>query len=138
MPIGSYENRNDGCGWSTQGLIGADRTYVLVGDSLEILPNLTAFAGTYTLHYIPSCPVLSDTVDLPVELERWVKLVVEKVSVSIKLKREQDTADLERLIAQQEKRIDNAARHRYKEGKFLPTRARQRGNGNPWGFGGAW
>jgi len=132
-PIGTYEDRNYGNVGVSVGMFGPARQYDLVGSQLQILPNTVPFAGVYTLRYIPNAPTLTNDVNLPVELERWKKLLILKVTKRMKDKREQDVTSISTEIATQEKRIDDAARHRKKEGKRIPNRVR---SGYPGGYGG--
>ena len=135
LPIGSYTERNAGNVWGG-GIYGPERRYNILGNILQILPSTTNFKGAYNLIFVPSCPVLSDIVDLPVEMERWVKLISLKVAKMMKSKREQPIDDLTADIALQERRIDEMAHHRIKEGKRIPQHANGYAGWQGWGNSG--
>ena len=122
MPIGSYLERNFGNAWGGAGIYGPVRMYNIIGDTLQILPASANYAGKYVLHYVPNAPIMTVVDDLPVELVRWVKLITLKVAKTMKEKREQPTDEITAAIAQQERRIDEMAHHRIKEGKRIPIR----------------
>jgi len=133
--LGSFEERNAGNVWGGPFVDGPERRYFINGPSLVVYPQTANFAGTYNLFYIPTVPMLTSSVNLPVELERWKRLIVLDTARAMKEKREQDTDAIERKIAVVEKQIDDAARNRSKEGKMIP---RHRTLGTRGGGSGYW
>lgn len=136
QPIGSYTERNRGNIWGGPFVGGPNLSYFINGANLEIYPSTSGFAGSYQLVYVGNVPTLTDLVDLPVELERWKRLVILETTLLMKQKREQDTDAIERKIAVINAEIDAAARHRKKEGKMIPARGTYSGGSGygPWGW----
>lgn len=120
--IGSFMNRNDGSLTAGPYYDGLTRAYYISGSNLIIYPESTNFAGAYQLIYVPNAPTLTSGVNLPVELERWQRLIVLETALLMRSKREQDTSALETKIAIVNKQMDDAAQNRSKEGKFIPHR----------------
>ena len=106
------------------------RRYFVSGDLLTVYP-LEIAAGTYTLWYAPSAPVLSVTIDLPVEMERWREMIEVASAIKLLTKREMGTEGLERQFSALKKSVEDAASSRMAEPAQVPM------HGPNWG-GGFW
>ncbi len=86
-------------------------------------------SGDYTLHYVPSCPVLSAVTDLPPELERWKQMILLEAKVPVLEKRGLDVSSTLTELAIKKKEIEASAKSRVGEPKMIPTRMRSRSIG---------
>ena len=123
--LDSFQQRNaggiGGLGGASPGGLGP-RSFDIIGDSLVIYPPISSFVGSYQLHYVPSCPVLSNVVDLPHELDRWNDVILLTGAIVVKEKRNMSTAQLEQRLAVRKQEIQAAMKHRAKEPKLIPLR----------------
>lgn len=86
-------------------------------------------SGNYTLWYIPSCPVLDDVYDLPTEMERFRDLILLEGAISIYLKRQMPTADLEMRLAKKVHDVEASLKNRVNEPRAIPLRGASGGCG---------
>lgn len=104
------------------------RRYFISGDTITVYP-LSRAAGTYTLFYAPEVPVLTASVNLPAELERWREMIEVAAAIKILSKREMQTEALERQFAKLQKGVEDAAANRVAEPALVPM------HGANWGGG---
>lgn len=111
------------------------------------------FAGTYTLHYVPSFVTMTNSVNLPDELDRWREMIELHAAIKIYEKRQKDTSTLEAQLARKRATVTSAMTQRMGEPQLIPFRQRNHsrrywisgdtltvyGGGNtgfgPWGWG---
>ena len=137
FPLDTYANRND---FNYRG-----PRYWIAGETLSLWPNFpgsASLAGTYTLDYVPNCPVLDYGQVIPPELERWKEIISVSIGIKCKTKREQDTTSLERRQVKLIEGITVARGKRKKEvRKMQPMRNWDQfpqwpwnGRGRPFGY----
>ncbi len=78
-------------------------------------------AGTITVEYIPTCPVLDDDADTFDGVDGWDELVSAKVARDILVEREGDTSVVLGTIAMAEKRIRSYSTSRHRGGSNMLT-----------------
>src|SRR6185369_7143273 len=81
------------------------------------------------LHYVPSCPVLSDVTDLPPELERWKQMILLEAQIPVYMKRGLDVSEARNELNIKKREIEASAKSRVGEPKLIPTRMRNRSIG---------
>lgn len=111
------------------------------------------FAGSYTLHYVPSLVLLTNVVNLPDEMDRWRELVELHAAIKCYEKRQKPCDTIRTAYETKKASIISAAPQRMGEPQLIPFRQRRKsrrywiagdtltiyGAGNtgfgPWGFG---
>lgn len=113
-PLPGYASRND---------VRADghRRYWLMAQNLSVWPQFNGIShvGTYTLDYIPNCPVFTTGQSIQPELERWSDVAAIRMAITLMAKRRQDTSDLKQQLADKEASIIQAAGSRKAEVRRL-------------------
>jgi hypothetical protein len=117
--LDSFQDRN--IGFNTGGY-NPDIRFDIIGGSIVFYPPNANFAGTYTLHYVPDVITLTDLIDLPVELARFLQCILLEGELTVRNKRSQDTTGVERRLALKKAELLAAAGNRAKEPKMVPLR----------------
>jgi hypothetical protein len=143
--LGTWQDRNRGNLYaspvgSAQGIY-LRREYVAQGDRLIVYPYYQS-SGTYVLDYVPQIATLSETAGtglitaLPVALTPWRLYLITFASISVKVKREEDTAPLQLRLNVEAGRARKAAELRSQQ--TIKQIQIGGGTGAGLGFGGDW
>lgn len=113
-PLAGYASRNDA-------RADGKRRYWLMGQMLSLWPQFNGIThvGTYVLDYVPNCPIVGPTQNIPSELERWRDLIEIRTAIRFMDKRRQDSSRQEARRLEKEAAILQAAGSRKAEVRRL-------------------
>ncbi|HUG50897.1 MAG TPA: hypothetical protein VLZ78_07865 [Terrimesophilobacter sp.] len=114
--LGTWQDRNRGNILATpvSGALFMRREYAAQGDNLIVYPYYQS-AGSYSLDYVPQVPTLSETpgtgliTQLPTNITPWRLYLITFASISVKVKREEETQPLQLRLNQEAARARKAA-----------------------------